>query len=220
MVAISRRKLRRGGRPRSNCSTLKLEADCAGNAECKWNVKQSKCRKTAAKRVSKKNVQAVYQAKFIEIENEKIIKGLSNGTMNMNPNYEDKKYLTQLNKYKPNKKNGINVGDILCIMGGEYQYCVYVALPGKVQWLGDDGDTPDFVLTLLKYKDILDKNNVKYDDLFKNEDYYVLAELSSGLQYITKRNRIVSDHLLGMVIETTMPDEILNGLAEGGLIML
>jgi hypothetical protein len=72
----------------------------------------------------------------------------------------------------------------------------------------------------LKYKYILDKNNVKYDNLFKNEDYYVLAELSSGLQYITKRNRIVSDHLLGMVIETTMPDEILNGLAEGGLIML
>ena len=142
------------------------------------------------------------------------MKGLNDGTMNMNPNYKDKKYFSQVNKYKPSKKNGINVGDILCIQGGEYNYSVYVALPGKVEWLGDDGDTPDFVLNLLLHKDILDKKNVKYDTLFKNEGYYVL---SGVLRHVPQKNVTISDHLLGKVIETTMPGEILSGLSEGGL---
>jgi hypothetical protein len=103
-------------------------------------------------------------------------------------------------------------------MGGEYQYCIYVALPGRVELLGDDGDTPDFVLNLLKYKNGLDKKNVKYDALFKNEGYYALTGLSSGLRHVRQKNRIVSDHLLGTVIETTMPAEIVNGLSEGGLL--
>ena len=42
----------------------------------------------------------VYEAKFIEIENSKIIDGVADGTMNMNLNYKDRKYLAQLNKYE------------------------------------------------------------------------------------------------------------------------
>jgi hypothetical protein len=206
-----------GGGARSACPALKSEVDCKGTAECKWNTKLSKCRKAPAKRASRKNAKSVYQAKFIEIENDKIMKGLNDGTMTMNPNYKDKKYFSQVNKYKPSKTNGINVGDILSIQGGEYNHSIYVALPGKVEWLGDDGDTPDFVLNLLLHKDTLNKKNVKYDNLFKNEDYYVLAERSSGLRHVPQQNVTISDHLLGKVIETTMPEEILSGLSEGGL---
>ena len=167
MVAISRRlRARIGGHPPySACSGLKSVDDCTENVECKWNDTLSKCRKA----LTKKRVRDVYDAKFIEIENDKIINGVANGTINMNLNYNDKKYLAQLNTYKPSKKNGINVGDILCIEGGELKYCCFIALPGKVQWLGDDGDTPDFILNLLKYKPILDKYYVRYDNLVKNQ---------------------------------------------------
>jgi hypothetical protein len=220
IMAATRRRVRvGGGGPRSACPALKTEVNCKGNADCKWNAKLAKCRKAPAKRASRKHVKSVvYQAKFIEIEDADIMEGLITGAMNMNPNYKDKTYSALLARYKPSKTNGINVGDILCIMGGEYQYCIYVALPGRVEWLGDDGDTPDFVLNLLKYKNGLDKKNVKYDALFKNEGYYALAGLSSGLRHVRQKNRIVSDHLLGTVIETTMPAEIVNGLSEGGLL--
>jgi hypothetical protein len=163
----------------------------------------------------------VYEAKFIEIENSKIIDGVADGTMNMNLNYKDRKYLAQLNKYEPSTENGINVGDILCIEGGEHEFCCFVALPGKVQWLCDDGDTYDFILNLLKYKPILDINNVKYDNLFNNQDYYVLnnTEFAGNLQHILTKNNTVSEHLLGSVVEKGTPKEILDQLVAGGLIV-
>jgi len=207
MVAISRRlRPRVGGRPPRS----KFMDDCSGND------KFSKCRKAT---LAKKKVRDVYEAKFIEIENNKIINGVANGTMNMNLNYNDKKYLAQLNTYKPSKKNGINVGDILCIEGGEQQFCCFIALPGKVQWLGDDGDTPDFILNLLKYKPILDKYYVRYDNLVKNQDYFVLSNMTPefGLQHILTKNRTILEHLLGSIIEKSMPHEILMQLASGGL---
>lgn len=217
MVAISRRlRARVGGRPPySACTGLKSVDDCTENVECKWNYKLSKCRKALAK----KRVRDVYEAKFIEIENDKIINGVANGTINMNLNYNDKKYLAQLNTYKPSKKNGIHVGDILCIEGGELKYCCFIALPGKVQWLGDNGDTPDFILNLLKYKLILDKYYVRYDNLVKNNDYFVVSNMSPGLglQQILTKNRTISEHLLGSVVEKSMPQEILKHLAAGGL---
>ena len=39
------------------------------------------------------------QAKFIEIVNNDIIKGVSDGTLNMNPNYKDKNYFRLINQY-------------------------------------------------------------------------------------------------------------------------
>jgi hypothetical protein len=209
---MSRRlRSRVGGRypPHSACAGLK------SIVECKWNGKLSKYRKILAK----KKVRDVYEAKFIEIENDKIINGVANGTMNMNLNYNDKKYLAQLNTYKPSKKNGIHVGDILCIEGGERQFCCFIALPGKVQWLEDDGDTPDFILNLLKYKPILDKYYVKYNNLVKNHDYFVVSNMTPefGLQHILTTNRTISEHLLGSVVEKSTPKEILKQLAAGGL---
>jgi asparagine N-glycosylation enzyme membrane subunit Stt3 len=218
-MSVTRRRSRScvgGGGPRSACPALKSEVTCKENTECKWNVNLSKCRKARA--TTKKNVKTAYQAKFIEIRDEKIMKGLNTAKYNMNPNYEDKKYFAQLKKYKPSKKTGINVGDILCIMGGEYQYCIYIALSGKVEWLGDDGDTIDFVTNLLLDGDILKKKNVKYAKLFKNEDYYVLAGVSSGLQHVQQKNEIVSTHLLGEHVVSELPQEILNTLSDGGLI--
>lgn len=160
----------------------------------------------------------IYQAKFIEIDSDKLSKGLDNGTMNMNPNYEEyEKFFAELTKYKPRPKNGISVGDILNIVAGDgTKYCVYVALPGKVEWLGDDGDDKFFMLTLLKYKDILDKYNVKYTHLFKNEDYYVLKD-GAALQHIPRSNSTVPDHLLGRYWSLDDYQEILNELAKGGL---
>jgi hypothetical protein len=153
------------------------------------------------------------QAKFIEIENDDIINGVSDGTMNMNPNYNDKNYLRLINQYNAVNRE-IRVGDIIYIVGGERQYSCYIALRGNVQWLCDDGDTPDFILNLLKYKPILDKNNVKYNKLFRNEDYYVLRD---RLEHISRPNQTISEYLLGSAVETTMPQEILTRLAEGGI---
>jgi hypothetical protein len=206
-----------GGGPRSVCPGLKSEVNCKENAECKWNVKLSKCRKAPAKRATKKIVKPVYQAKFIEIDDENITKGFNKGKYNKNPNYEDKKYFAQLNKYKPSKKTGINIGDILYIVSGDNQYCIYIALPGKVEWLGDDGDTIDFVTNLLLHGDILKKKNVKYAKLFKNEDYYVLTGVSAGLQHVLKKNEMISEHLLREDI-WELPQEILTTLSDGGLI--
>lgn len=161
----------------------------------------------------------IYQAKFIEIDSEKIRNGRSNTSMTMLPHHGDKRYtnfLAELSKYNPSPKNGINVGDILYIVAGEGDYCVYVALPGKVEWLGDDGDNSYFMLTLLKYKEILDKYNVKYTHLFKNEDYYVLRD-GAALQHIPRSNSTVPDHLLGMYWSLDDYQEILNKLTEGGL---
>lgn len=206
MVVISRRlRARIGGR------SLNLKS----GDDCLRNDKLSKCRKAQ----TKKRARDVYEAKFIEIENDKIINSVANGTMNMNLNYNDKKYLAQLNTYKPSKKNGIHVGDILCIEGGELKYCCFIALPRKVQWLGDDGDTPDFILNLLKYKPILDKYYVKYDNLVKNQDYFVLRNTTPGLglQHILTKNRTITEHVLGSVVEKSMSQEILKQLAAGGL---
>jgi hypothetical protein len=212
MLVKSRRlRSRIGGRP----IDLKSVADCSGNVECKWNYKLSKRRKALVK----KRIRDVYEAKFIEIENDKIINGVANGTMNMNLNYNDKKYLAQINTYKPSKKNGIHVGDILCIEGGELKYCCFIALPGKVQWLGDDGDTPDFILNLLKYKPILDKYYVRYNNLVKNQDYFILSDMTPefGLQHILTKNRTVIEHLLGSVVEKSMPQEIIKQLVAANL---
>jgi hypothetical protein len=207
MVVISRRlRTRVGGRP----------LDLKSLVDYKENNKLSKYRKAA---MAKKKVRDVYEAKFIEIENDKIINGVANGTMNMNLNYNDKKYLAQLNTYKPSKKNGIHVGDILCMEGGELKYCYFIALPGKVQWLGDDGDTPDFILNLLKYKPILDKYYVRYNNLVKNQDYFVLSNMTPefGLQHILTKNRTVTEHLLGSVVEKSMPQEIIKQLVAANL---
>jgi len=206
MVAISRKlRARVGGRPPRSKSI----DDCSGND------KLSKRRKALVK----KRIRDVYEAKFIEIENDKIINGVANGTMNMNLNYNDKKYLAQLNTYKPSTKNGIHVGDILCIEGVEQQFCCFIALPGKVLWLGDDGDTPDFILNLLKYKPILDKYYVRYNNLVKNQDYFVLSNMSPGLglQHILTKNRTVSEHLLGSVVEKNMHQEIVKQLVAANL---
>jgi hypothetical protein len=206
MLVKSRRLIHRiGGRP----------IDLKSVDNCSENDTLSKRRKALVK----KKVRDVYEAKFIEIENDKIINGVANGTMNMNLNYNDKKYLAQLNTYKPSKKNGIHVGDILCIEGGEQQFCCFIALPGKVQWLGDDGDTPDFILNLLKYKPILDKYYVRYNNLVKNQDYFVLSDMTPefGLQHILTKNRTVTEHLLGSVVEKSMPQEIIKQLVAANL---
>ena len=199
-----------GRRPSlSTCSSLSKET-CI--LDCKWNSKISKCQKTRAKRVSKKQGKKVYQAKFIEVFDEKIMDGVMQGKMNMNLNAEDKKYLAQLNKYKPSKKNGVSVGDILYIEGGERQFCCFVALPGKVQWLGDDGDTYDFILNLFKYKSILDQHNVKYAELFENTKYFEFNR--NGLEKKTGPNSNVFEHLLGSVVERNAPAQILYELAD------
>ena len=154
------------------------------------------------------------QAKFIEIVNNDIIKGVSDGTLNMNPNYKDKNYFRLINQYNAAVNKAIRVGDILYISGGEGKYSCYIALRGNVKWLGDDGDTPDFILNLLKNKEVLDRNNVKYNKLFRNEDYYVLQQ---KLEHITRPNQTILEHLLGNALETTMPQEILKQLADGGI---
>jgi hypothetical protein len=221
MVAISRklralrRRSRRGG---ARCSALKSDVDCKANAECKWDAKLSKCKKAAAaKRVDLdcRTSDDCNQAKFIEIENDTIIQGVDEGTMNKNLNYKDKNYFKLVNQYNAIKQ-GVNVGDILYINAGEQPYSCFLALRGKVQWLGDDGDTPDFMLNLLKYKPILDKHNVKYGKLFRNQEYYVFKN-ENKLKHIPASNPLVSQYLLGRAVETTMPAEILNGLAEGGI---
>jgi hypothetical protein len=108
--------------------------------------------------------------------------------MNMNPNYEEyEKFLAELQKYKPSPKNGISVGDILYIVAGDGTKCVYLALPGKVEWLRDHRDDSYFMINLLEYKEILDKYNVKYTHLYKNEDYYVLSD-KAALQHIPRSN--------------------------------
>jgi len=155
------------------------------------------------------------QAKFIEIVNDKIINGVMDGTINMNPNYKDKNYLMLINKYNAAVNKNIKVGDIIYIVGGEGKYSCYISLRGAVQWLGDDGDTIDFILNLLKYKTVLNKNNVKYNKLFSNQDYYVLK--NEKLQHISMPNQTISEHLLGSAFERTMPQEILTRLADGGL---
>jgi hypothetical protein len=155
------------------------------------------------------------QAKFIEIENDTIIQGLDAGTLNKNPNYKDKNFFKLVNQYNAINQ-GVRVGDILYFKGGEQQYSCYVALQGRVYWLGDDGDTPDFMLNLLKYKPTLERHNVKYSKLFRNQAYYVLKN-NNKLKRIPDPNPIVSAYLLGRAVETTMPQEILNGLAEGGI---
>lgn len=152
------------------------------------------------------------QAKFIVIENKDIIKGVADGTLNMNPN--DKNYLRLINQYNSAVHKDIRTGDILYIVGGERKYSCYIALRGAVQWLGDDGDTPDFILNLLKWKAVLDKNNVKYNKLFKNIDYYVLKK---KLEHKPEANQIISEYLLGKAVENTMPEEILKRLSEGGI---
>jgi len=154
------------------------------------------------------------QAKFIEILNDDIINGISQGTLNMNPNYKDKNYLSLINKYNSAVNKYIRTGDIIYFVGGERQYSCYIALRGKVQWLGDDGDTPDFILNLLKWKEVLERNAVKYNKLFRNQDYYVLKD---KIKHISSPSQIISEHLLGSAVETTMPQEILQRLAEGGL---
>jgi hypothetical protein len=154
------------------------------------------------------------QAKFIEIVNDDIIKGVSDGTLNMNPNYKDKNYFRLINHYNAAVNKSVRVGDILYIRGGDGKYSCYIAFRGNVKWLGDDGDTPDFILNLLKYKEVLNRNNVKYNKLFRNEDYYILEK---KLELIKRPNQIISEHLLGIALETTMPQEILKQLAEGGI---
>jgi len=170
------------------------------------------------KRVSKKKKeQPVYQAKFIEVLNEKIMEGVELGRMNKNVNAQDKKYLTQLNKYKPSKKNGIRVGDILYIEGGgDREWSCYLALPGKLQWLGDDGDTYDFILNLSKYRSILEEHNVKYTDLFKNTSYYELNK--NGLEQKSGLNWNIDEYLLGSVVERDTPDRILRDLADSQML--
>ena len=152
------------------------------------------------------------QAKFIEIVNDNIIKGVADGTLNMNPN--DKNYLMLINQYNSAVHKDIRTGDILYIVGGERKYSCYIALRGAVQWLGDDGDTPDFILNLLKWKAVLDRNNVKYNKLFKNIDYYVLKK---KLEHKPEANQTILEHLLGSAVENTMPEEILKRLSEGGI---
>lgn len=154
------------------------------------------------------------QAKFIEIENDTIIQGLDAGTLNKNPNYKDKNYFKLVNQYNAINQ-GVRVGDILYFKGGEPQYSCYVALQGRVYWLGDDGDTPDFMLNLMKYKPILERHNVKYGKLFRNQAYYVLKN-KNKLKRIPDPNPLISTYLLGSAVETSMPAEILNTLAEDG----
>jgi hypothetical protein len=170
----------------------------------------------AAKRVSKKKEKKVYQAKFIEVLDEKIMKQVPLGKMNMNVNAQDKKYITRLNKYKPSKRTGINVGDILYIEGGEREWCCYLALPGKVQWLGDDGDTYDFILNLANYSAILEAHNVKYANLFNNNTYYEINQ--NGLEQKSGPNSNIDEYLLGSVVERDTPARIMRDLADSHML--
>jgi len=125
-------------------------------------------------------------------------------------------YMAAVNKYKPSKKNGINVGDILYFSGDEVKDCFFVALPGKVQWLGDDGDTPEFVLSLNDNAKLLDKYNVKYDTLFANRSYIKMSH--NVAKKINKPISEIPDYLLGGLVEIDTPKNIIDSLRKAGRI--
>jgi len=56
---------------------------------------------------------------------------------------------------------------------------------------------------------------VKYGKLFRNQAYYVLKN-KNKLKRIPDPNPLISTYLLGSAVETSMPAEILNTLAEDG----
>ena len=60
----------------------------------------------------------------------------------------------------------------------------------------------------------MDRNNVKYNKLIRNEDYYVLKQ---KLEHITRPNQTILEHLFKNAIETTMPQEILKQHADRGV---
>jgi len=114
-------------------------------------------KKSAAKK-STAPAKEVYQAKFIEIDPDNMVK--------------HSQMSEKINKYMKNKKNKVNIGDILYVetTSDRQEYNFHIVLPGrKALPLGDGWGANWEAGGVIDQKDILHKYNVKYDDILSKD---------------------------------------------------
>jgi hypothetical protein len=186
---VSRRSIK-GGRPRE-CPPLNM-VDCGKNQNCSWSSKTNKCSKKRVSKVKaakpvvsdqapvssvkkskaaqapepvapvKKSVKKqkaapakeVYQAKFIEIDPDNMVK--------------HSQMSKKINEYMKNKKNKVNIGDILYVetTSDRQEYNFHIVLPGRKAVCLNDGWGMGWEAGgVINQKEILHKYNVKYDDI-------------------------------------------------------
>jgi hypothetical protein len=198
----SRRSIK-GGRP-SECPPLNM-VDCGKNQNCSWSSKTNKCSK---KRVSKAKaskpvvVQApvvvkksavkakkVYQAKFIEIDPDTMVK--------------HSQMSNKINEYMKDKKNKVNIGDLLYVETDtdRQEYNFHIVLPGRKAVCLNDGWGMGWEAGgVINQKDILHKYNVKYDDILsKDSGNYYFDEYFRGKMSVMEqeiKDEFIKNNLL------------------------
>jgi hypothetical protein len=166
--------------------------DCGKNQNCSWSSKTNKCskkrvskskaanqspvavavavNKSVKKSAAKKPAKKVYQAKFIEIDPDNMVK--------------HSEMSKKINEYMKNKKNKVNIGDLLYVWtdNDRQEYNFHIVLPGrKAVCLGDGWGMNWEAGGVIDKKDILHKYNVKYDDILsKNSGNYFFDEYFRG----------------------------------------